>query len=47
MSITDRIRNKIYGWDPQHQSSGWDRLDKPEGIFDEDATDSSSSGGQR
>lgn len=48
MSITDKIRNKVYGWDPQHQASGWDRLDdKSEGIFDEDATDSSSNGGQR
>jgi hypothetical protein len=45
MSITDKIRSKVYGWDPQHQSSGWDRLDKPEGIFDEDGADSGSKGG--
>lgn len=48
MSITDKIRNKIYGWDPQPSKSGWDRLDKAEGISDEDATtDSGSNGGQR
>lgn len=48
MSITDKIRNKVYGWDPQHQSSGWDRLDdKSEGIFDEDATDSAPTDGPK
>lgn len=33
MSITDRIRNKVYGWDPQPSKSGWDRLDTPDEDF--------------
>jgi len=38
MSITDKIRNKIYGWDPNSQRpSGWDRLDTSDEDFAADS----------
>ena len=33
MSITDKIRSKVYGWDPTPSKSGWDRLDTPDEDF--------------
>lgn len=37
MSITDKIRSKVYGWDPQPSKSGWDRLDTPDEDFAADS----------
>lgn len=33
MSITDKIRSKVYGWDQAPSKSGWDRLDTPDEDF--------------
>lgn len=49
MSITDKIRSKVYGWDPAPRKSGWDRLDAPDEDFAADARAevSKPKGGQR
>lgn len=49
MSITDKIRSKVYGWDPAPSKSGWDRLDTPDenSAADARAEVSKPKGGQR